>query len=244
MAEGRSELSARGLYLPNGKPILSTPSPEQIAAINANPKAEYFSTLGPNPEVTPKLIVPFGIHRIPGVLTHFNKTGRVYYEQYMLGPLLEKVSSEFGISPPNLALRGSAGSLDKQVDTKTYGKILTLEQILKAGSDTGKQKTRVASFDEKIDPKTVTDETFTSYARGHADAYLQSWSAMLRNDLINDEDAKSIFPILFIYDTTKLRKDNHDHVLPNDPKLREQAIVKTYVLDHLHEENTKKIKTT
>lgn len=244
MAEGRSELSTRGLFLPNGKPILSTPSPEQIAAVNANPKAEYFSTLGPTPEVTPKLLVPFGIHRIPGVLEHFNKEGRVYYEQYILGPLLEKISSEFGISPPNLALRGSAGSLDRQVDTKTYGKILTLEQMLKAGSDTGKQKTRVASFDKGIDPKSVTENSITTYARGHSDAYLQSWSAILRNDLINDEDAESIFPMLFIYDISKLRRDKHDQVLPDDPKLREQAIIKAYVLDHLHEENTKKIKVT
>ncbi len=244
MAEGRSEFSTRGLFLPNGKRIFSTPTTEQIAVVNAHPKAEYFSTLGPNPEVTSKWMIPFGVHHIPGFLEHFNKKGNTYYEKHVLGPLLEKVSSEFGISPPNLALRGSAGSLDRQIDTKTYGKILTLEQMLKAGSDTGKQTTQVASFDKEIDPKSITEDAVTSYGRGHADAYLKSWSGMLRNDLIDQEDAKSIFPILFIYDTTKIKKDHFDHVLPNDPKLREQAIVKAYVLDHLHEENAKKIKVT
>lgn len=240
MSESGSELSDRGLFLPNGKPILSTPSPDQIVKINSEPRAEYFSTLGSKPEVVASWLKFGGIDKIPGVVGQFNKTAYEYHQKHVLGPLLERVSSEFGIAPTNVVLRGSAGSIDEPVDAKTYGKILTLDQMLKAGSDTGKNRTRVASFEDPINPKSVTEDAVTLYGRGHADAYLQSWSAMLRNDLINEENAKSIFPILFIYDASKLKRDNHDQVLPDDPREREKVIIKAYVLDHLHEENAKK----
>lgn len=243
MEEGSISISERGLFRPDGKPIFSTPTPEQISQINSLPQAEYFSTLAEDPEVVARFLKYAGIYRVPGIMYQFNQTAYKYHRKYVLNPLLEKISSEFGTSPQDIVIRGTAGSIDRPVDTKTYGRLMTLEQMLKAGSDTGKQETRVASLAEKIDPKLV-EEAVTTYGRGHADAYLQSWSAILRNDLLSSEDAKSIFPILFIYDAKMLKRSNHDQLLPDEPELREKAIIKAYVLDHLHEENARKVKTT
>lgn len=234
MAEAGTELPQRGLFLPNGKPILSTPSPEQIVAINTHPKAEYFSTLGPNPEVVVNWTNHFGLHRIPGLLNPFIKYGSYYFRKHVVNHLWEKIDSEFGSELENMAVRGTAVALGSPVKT-TRGEVHSLSQILNEGSDTGSNRTRLATLSAS-----VTSESPILYDRRHSEHYLPTWASLFRRDVEKEGDEKLIYPVMLVYDTRNMVVNHGDVTLPDDPKLRQDAIVKAYVLDHLHDENTKK----
>lgn len=236
MSESGTEPPSRGLFLPNGKPILSTPSPEQIAEINAHPRAEYFSTLRPNPEVVANWTTHFGLHRVPGLLNPFIKRGRYYFGKHVLNPLWEKIDSEFGLEPENMAVRGTAVALGSPVKTRTRGEVRSLSQILNEGSDTGSNRTRLAALSPS-----VTSESPILYNRAHSGNYLDTWAWLFRQDVGKEGDEKLIYPAMLVYDTRNMVINYGDVTLPDDPKLRQDVIVKAYILDHLHSENTKKL---
>lgn len=234
MAETGTEPPSRGLFLPNGKPIISTPSSEQIAVVNAHPKAEYFSTLGVSPEVVTNWATKIRLPYTPGFLNPL-KHESFYLRKYIADPLWEKLDSEFGLEPENLAIRGTAVAIDHPVKTKTRGEVRTLSQILEEGSDTGSDKTKLANLS-----KTAPPGSRITYSRDHSELYLTTWAGLFREDVEREGDDKLIYPALLVYDTRNMKVNGSEVSLPEDPKLRKEAIVKAYVLDQLHEGNTKK----
>lgn len=230
-----SELPQRGLFRPDGKPIISTPTPEQIVAINTHPKAEYFSTFGPNPEMILRWTTRFGLHRFSRLIEPFVKNGYYYFNRHVLHPLWEKVDSEFGLGPEHIAIRGTAAAVGLPVKLKNGVEVRSLLQILSEGSDTGSQRTRLATL-------SMSPGSPITYSRDHSGNYLNTWAWLFRRGVEEEGDDKRIFPLMLVYDTRNMEFGHHDVILPDDPKLRQNAILKAYIVDQLHSENTRRIK--
>lgn len=229
-----SESPKRGLFHPSGRVIISSPTPEQIQAINSTPRAEYFSTLGPNPETIAKWSTHFGLHRIPGLLKPFTQKDSDYFSKFVWDPLIDKINSDPAlahIEPRHIAVRGTAAALGSPVKLKDGSEARSLEQILRDGSDTGKRELRAAALSKDYD----FNEHPGHPPLGHTKAYLPHHATMLRREVAGEGEDQPIYPLMLVYDMRNLEIDSYDVVLPEDPAKRHEAIIKAYVVDYLHQ---------
>ena len=226
--------SSRGIFMPNGRKIITTPTPEQVTAINSTPRAEYFSTLGSNPEIVSKWSTHFGLHHIPGLLKPFTQKDSFYFSKHVLEPLLEKIHSDpdlTNLPPKYRAVRGTAAALESPVKLKNGGEVRTLKQILDDGSDTGKREIRTAALSADYD----YNEHPGHAPIGHTKDYLPHHATMLRREVAHEGEDQRIYPLMLVYDMRNFEIAGWDPVLPEDPDKRREAIVKAYVVDYLHQ---------
>lgn len=218
-----TEISAGGLYAPDGRRIIETPSKRHLVEINRLPRAKYISTFGPNPETAGK----WWFFQGPV------KPDSIYFRQRVLMPAKRQIMKElkaFRRPLEEFALRGTYSVLGESIlgdsflnVSVPYSDIYTsksLWRILEEGTEKGEDITRVASVQEfKGD--------------SYVDNYLQEHSRRVRLANMHDSSHESIFPVILVYDLTRVRVgEDHTIHLPKSKEERRDIITRAYVLDY------------
>lgn len=223
-------LEPRGLYFPEGKPVITAPSPEQLAVFPDDPRVEYFSTFGPGPE--------FVDMKIRG----YRSFGRpTLFEERVVHPLAGRIREEFSdhqdvVSEQGMIfLRATAVSLDGPIRynkrKNAFGEIeevdrvfRDLDQVLRDGTDTGERKTRVTGSE-----LSWADEMFF----GLASSFTHEHARIFRETLhLNDLPQESVFPVVLVYSPKADPVGGLWIELPEDVEARKKILLKAYILDY------------
>ena len=208
----------RSLFNPEGKLLLAVPNHEMIAALSADdPRITSFAydltALGES------MVTSDGKVKAPSI-------SEPSYMGIVSSPLAAQVMKDFP-DVPSFKVRGIAASIDGTIHDGT-SQVKDLREVLKLGDEQGRAHMNVASLD-------IDDETGKPSIHYRVNQYLMGGSTSVRWELPKD-DAEKVFPVLLVYDPTKLRKpprpDEYRMFLPEDPQERASAILKAYVLPY------------
>lgn len=225
-----AEPSPRGLYFKDGRTILSTPSSFQIEKLPADPRVEYFSTLGQEAQF---------VDNMRGYQVNGESS---LFDEFVKHPLAQRIRQQFKTHPelvPEgfLYVRGTVASLDGPIAyqgnpnlDRFYdlpGVVRGIEQILRDGTDTGERETRVSPT--ILDWR---DETFFGLAIPFLAKYAKEFRKIL---MVNDLPEDSIFPLLLVYPPNAKTVEGAWIRAPEDEEARARFILKAYILDYPHD---------
>lgn len=183
----------RGLFMNKGEPILTCPSPIQLHALEGLKHVDYFSPLGSSPECMDGVIGE-------GRLRSVNQTSGInYYKDLVTDPLTVKLKEEF-CDNGSIGIRGTACSLNGPIEAR-YDVIRDIRQIVREGTDTGRQDTAIMVFDPK------GNESISGYPL----MYLQYWAKMIQMTQAGGPNIH-IFPLLLAYDLSFMKSDGKIYV--------------------------------
>jgi hypothetical protein len=215
---------SRGLYTPEGHPLLVTPSPAQRARIATIPRVEYFTTLANDP-------VRLTVEEEAAGKERFREYvyGDHFFAQFVANPLCGKIREDLlGIASykgvPLVGLRGTAVSLDgsfKHGELQVTG----IEQIMREGVETGEAEVAVDWRDLRRLAMRGDDMVLR---------YILEYSRRMRKLLGKTDRENAIFPGVLAYDLNMLDEENRGyyHKLPESSDDRAKCVLKAYLLDY------------
>lgn len=235
------ERQRRGVFTEiSRRPLLVTPSPEQIARIAAIPKAEYVSTVGEEPIFFPEDTRDMSIPRYkPGL----------YRPRTILDTLVQRVEEKFGDQPVNpnkeimrgnVAIRATACSLDgpfvfNRVQIRSRWdsywnpekEVVSLEEIVDGKSDHGSKRVNV-------EPVNLQNPKRLYKIGGFPQTYLMYHATTLREELqAANQSLEGIFPVLIVYKIDAVKGDFsfRYHIYLGDMENPGEAVLGAFVLD-------------
>lgn len=214
-----AETLRRGVYTTGDVPVLVTPTPDQVVAVNGLNKAAYFSTIGDAPifvasELTgstrPEALTS------PTFLTH------------TVRPLTDRIRRDLKLRygdavPERVSVRGTAVSLTGRVevdDIDANPRVFdSLAEILSLGTDRGGNPVLAES-------PFVNDDQILSY---DALRYTQFHARQLRSMLeMVGMPSDGVFPLVLVFDPKYAR----GLVVTPPADQPGEAILNAYVLDY------------
>lgn len=241
------ERSPRGIYTERSRrPLLVTPTPEQITRILQTPGAEYFSRLGDQP-----VMLPDTLHDLAFMLD-MPEEYQVYTLRGLFGrSLIERVEERFkgvtsntqiDVMGGNVAIRGTACSLDghyaykkevrynlRDLPEEIEVDIGSLEDIMEGKAEHGGTAVNVEPVDLQYPERVYPIGKFPN-------TYLFYHASQLRQELrTHGADDSAIFPILVIYNLDFCKGNFGDgyHIhFPKDRDEAKKAVLGSIVLDY------------
>jgi len=204
-------LKAEGRVISNaeGKPLLTLPNPELVESLHtADRRIESFdSSLLKLSE--------------DGHLLNWSNNEDYEYYKRISAPLAAQVMKEFPNEEALLA-RGIAASLNGAVTDGNALLVRDIRHVLHVGNEIKSPGTLMASVG--------IDEENMPFMHHRINQYLISGQWGLRRKLPS-ESAKNIFPVLLVYDKSKVQAGGgYYYALPDDEASREACILKAYIL--------------
>lgn len=210
------ELSLRGL---DGGMLLEVPNPEAIEALRRyDSRVSTFSyEIGTSYERIAK-----------DARLHNNHIGEAGYNELVSAPLAKKLAEKY--KDRKIAFRGIMCSINGTVYSEGI-LVRDIREVSQLGDEQARDTTLVAGFtsDQKIEHGKIPEDLTLHY---RVNQYL-SYSNFFGMDLRDPGAADKLFPVLLVYDSTKLVKsgDNmYSYNLPNDPIEKGAIILGAIVL--------------
>lgn len=215
-----------GIFTDSRVPIIEAPTPEQIARLKENPKIEYFPTRVPEDWIKNMPLTDADMEsiRMPGMPTDF------VYNELVLNRLEKYVANIYKDRFP-IGIRGTVASIEGPIINGQI-RINDIQQMLAEGSDRGGDETNIAIMDKTK----FEDPWMDPQIHYRTKQWIAQSSQEMRKALEADPEArKKIFPVLFVYDLSKLKPGTHyGGKLPDSQEERAEAIIKAYVTDYPH----------
>lgn len=243
--------ATRGIYTEtSNKPLVTTPTPEQIVRLSKIPKVEYVSVLGSSPVFRPEGVVPT---IDPVILGHSDnlwdvlvglverRFGSINRDEALASDVLDSAFNG------NVCIRSTACSLNESFSFSSRGNALPPFR-----SYTSDVTVHVASIEELMEGKTEHGtwanvepvnlrDPHRVYPLGKFPGkYLGVHAAEIRKALSkdgNESKAEAVFPVMIVYDLAVCRGnfgDNYHVELPETSENARQVVLGAYVLDMHH----------
>lgn len=202
----------RGLFSSSGKLLLESPNPHLIKALTDDPRIEYF------PYQIPESVKP----HLPidnETADYFLKNEESMFADFVGNFLASHIKETFKGNLP-VSVRGIACSINGGFYSDGM-LIRDIRQVMELGDEQERDSTLITGIGEN-----------TEKLHYRSNQYLVSGVESLVTVIKNPENRAKIFPVLLVYDKTKLSNvRGYSADLPKNQQERAGAILKAYILD-------------
>ncbi|MBP9719119.1 MAG: hypothetical protein KBD46_01515 [Candidatus Levybacteria bacterium] len=210
---------SRGLFTDTAHAVLEPPDDDHIRRVSDIPNVTYFPTHIPSRWQGSVLITDAQVTVLKK--EGYNVTDR-FYQEMVEQPLGKRIFEEF--EGKKILLRGIGCSIGEHIEMGTVI-VKNIAEIMRDGCEFDeKNATAVTKFD--TDKKNILFLTTL---------WLKKSARNVRNLLGGTtKEAKQIYPVVLVYDATKLQKSRGDYayMFPQTAALRAQVILKAYITDY------------
>jgi hypothetical protein len=213
----KETLISHGLFTDTGTAVLEPPSDVQLHMLETLPNAAYFPTRIPSRwhDSLPFSASLLGMLKKDG----YNATDR-FYQEMVEDPLGEHIAREFQGKP--ILLRGSACSIENHI---VHGaiQIKNVKEVIRDGCE----------YDDKESIALTSFDAYHQRIASLTTLWLKKSPRNLRNLVGKHSHATQIYPVLLVYDGTKLQKGSgYTFNFHPTRASRSQAILKAYITDY------------
>ncbi len=231
-----------GLYTETGEPIFESPTLSQIQRIAGDPRIEYFPFQIPDGEVTrvvndlggvailndPKVLreglvtLPLEDNRLLLLREGRGGTEKLFM-RYIIDFLVLHMKKELG-EKFLVGLRGTCCSVDGSINAGGL-QVMDIKDVVQKGNERSHNEAPMTGFGDESNELHYRTQQYLVWSAQH-----------LRRDLSEyPEQAAKIFPVLLVYDKSKMNMQEGGAylkvTLPDSEEEASQAIIKAYVLD-------------